>query len=76
FLMLSTGIILFNFLNSEFLSVKLYQKYKIQELEIRNNLKLGVPSLNEFHIEEEVSIFFNDQYDNSFIDVEALIYQD
>ena len=76
FLMLSTGIILFNFLNSEFLSVKLYQKYKIQELEIRNNLKLGVPSLNEFHIEEEVSIFFNDQYDHSFIDVEALIYQD
>ena len=29
-----------------------------------------------FHIEEEVSIFFNDQDNNKFIDVEALIYQD
>ena len=40
---------------------KEYQEYKIKELEIRNNLKLGVPSLNEFHIEKEVSIFFKNQ---------------
>ena len=37
--------------------VNLYHKYKVQELEIRNNLKLGVPSQNEFHIKGEVSIF-------------------
>ena len=57
-------------------SVNLYQKYKVQELEIRNNLKLGVPSLNEFHIEEEVSIFFEKQKNNKFYDVEAIIYKD
>jgi len=76
FSILSSGIIIFYFINSEYLSVNLYQKYKVQELEIRNNLKLGVPSQKEFHIEEEVSIFFNDQDKNKFIDVEALIYQD
>ena len=70
------GIIFFCLINSEFLSVKLYQKYKVKELEIRNNLKLGVPSKNEFHIEEEVSIFFSDQVNNKFIDVEAVIYED
>jgi lipopolysaccharide export LptBFGC system permease protein LptF len=75
FSILSSGIIIFCFINSEYLSVNLYQKYKIQELEIRNNLKLGVPSQKEFHIEEEVSIFFTDQDNNKFIDVEALIYQ-
>jgi len=37
--------------------MKSYQKYKIEELKIRNNLKLGVPSKNEFHIEDELSIF-------------------
>ena len=56
-LILTTSIILFYFINNEYLSVNLYHKYKIKELEIRNNLKLGVPSLNEFHIEKEVSIF-------------------
>ena len=76
FSILSSGIIIFCFINSEYLSVNLYQKYKVQELEIRNNLKLGVPSQKEFHIEEEVSIFFNDQDNNKFIDVEALIYKD
>ena len=76
FSILSSFIIIFCFINSEYLSVNLYQKYKVQELEIRNNLKLGVPSQKEFHIEEEVSIFFNDQDKNKFIDVEALIYQD
>ena len=40
------------------LSVNLYQKYKIKELEIRNNLKLGVPSVNEFHIERRGKYFF------------------
>ena len=76
FLIISSGIFIFYFINNEFLSVNLYHKYKIQELEIRNNLKLGVPSQNEFHIEEEVSIFFSKQSNNKFFDVEAIIYQD
>ena len=76
FSILSTGIIIFYFINNEYLSVNLYHKYKVQELEIRNNLKLGVPSNNEFHIEGEVSIFFNQQQNNKFFDVEAFIYED
>ena len=76
FSILSTGIIIFYFINNEYLSVNLYHKYKVQELEIRNNLKLGVPSNNEFHIEGEVSIFFNKQQNNKFFDVEAFIYED
>ena len=76
FTILSSVIIAFIFINNEYLSVKLYYKYKVQELEIRNNLKLGVPSINEFHIEDEVSIFFNKQFNNNFYDVEAIIYND
>ena len=76
FSILSTGIIIFYFINNEFLSVSLYHKYKVQELEIRNNLKLGVPSNNEFHIEGRVSIFFNEQQNNKFFDIEAFIYED
>ena len=76
FTILSSIIIVFIFINNEYLSVKLYYKYKVQELEIRNNLKLGVPSINEFHIEDEVSIFFTEQFNNNFYDVEAIIYND
>ena len=43
---------------------------------IRNNLKLGVPSINEFHIENDVSIFFGEKIDNEFYDVEAIIFKD
>ena len=64
------------FINNEYFSVKTYHKYKIEELEIRNNLKLGSPSKNEFHIENEVSIFFRSQSDGIFYDIEALIYKD
>ena len=73
---LSIVIIMIYFFNNEFFSVNLYHKYKLKELEIRNNLKLGVPSLNEFHIEEEVSIFFKKQKKNQFYDVEAIIFED
>ena len=76
FSILSFGIIFLYLVNNEFFSVKLYHKYKVQELEIRNNLKLGVPSQNEFHIEEEVSIFFNNQRNNKFFDIEAFIHED
>ena len=76
FVLLLTGISIFYFFNNEIFSVNLYQKYKIQELEIRNNLKLGLPSLKEFHIEDEVSIFFEKQNKNEFYDVKAIIYKD
>ena len=39
----------------------------IKELEIRNNLKLGLPTFNEFHIENEVSIFFQEQNNNIYV---------
>ena len=73
---LTSVIIVFYFINNELFSIKLYEKYKVKELEIRNNLKLGVPSLNEFHIENEVSIFFEKQSNNKFFEVEAIIYED
>ena len=76
FAIISLGIFIFYIFNNELFSVKLYHKYKVKELEIRNNLKLGVPSLNEFHIEDEVSIFFQKQRDNKFYNVEAIIYDD
>ncbi|MDC3150220.1 LptF/LptG family permease, partial [Alphaproteobacteria bacterium] len=40
-IILTLGIVVFYFINNEYLSVNLYQKYKVKELEIRNNLKLG-----------------------------------
>ena len=45
-------------INNEIISNKFYEKYKIKELDIRNNLKLGSPVQNEFHIDDIVSIFF------------------
>ena len=75
-LILLVGIVLLYFLNNEYFSIKTYHKYKIKELEIRNNLKLGVPSQNEFHIENELSIFFDKQEGDVFYDIEALIYQE
>ena len=75
-LILTLIIAIFYTLNNEYLSVNLYHKYKIKELDIRNNLKLGVPSLNEFHIQDEVSIFFDVQKNNKFFNVESIIYND
>ena len=76
FLTLTLGIYIIYFLNNEIFSVNLYNKYKVKELDIRNNLKLGVPSINEFHIENDVSIFFEKKIDNKFFDVEAIIFED
>lgn len=76
FLILCSGIFIFYLLNKELFSVNLYHKYKVQELEIRNNLKLGLPTANEFHIENDVSIFFEKHIDNNFYDVEAIIFND
>ena len=71
-------IIFFTFIiflvNNEIIANKFYEKYKIKELEIRNNLKLGSPVQNEFHIDDIVSIFFEKKDDNIFYDIEAIIY--
>ena len=61
-------------INNEIISKKFYEKYKIKELEIRNNLKLGSPVQNEFHIDDIVSIFFDQKEDNHFYGIEAIIY--
>ncbi len=61
-------------INNEIIANKFYEKYKINELEIRNNLKLGSPVQNEFHIDDIVSIFFKNKDDNTFYDIEAIIY--
>ena len=63
------GLFLINLLNNEYFAVKLYEKYKIKELDIRNNLKLGIPNQKEFIIEDELSIFFETKKDNIFYDV-------
>ena len=70
------AIFIFYFLNNEYFSTKLYHKYKVDELEIRNNLKLGTPSQNEFHIDNELSIFFESQENDIFYDIEAIIYKE
>ena len=61
-------------INNEIISKKFYEKYKIKELEIRNNLKLGSPVKNEFHIDDIVSIFFEKKKDNTFYSIEAIIF--
>jgi len=61
-------------INNEIISNKFYEKYKIKELEIRNNLKLGSPVQNELHIDDIVSIFFDKKEDNTFYNIEAIIY--
>tara|TARA_B100001063_G_scaffold213587_1_gene213232 strand:+ start:4072 stop:5100 length:1029 start_codon:yes stop_codon:yes gene_type:complete len=70
------GLFIVYFINNEFFSVKMYHKYKIEELNIRNNLKLGTPSQNEFHIDNEVSIFFEKKEDEIFHNIEAIIYDE
>ena len=63
-------------LNNEYFSTKMYHKYKVEELNIRNNLKLGTPSQNEFHIDNELSIFFESYEDDIFYNIEAVIYNE
>ena len=72
-LMIFITFILFT-INNEIISKKFYEKYKIKELEIRNNLKLGSPVQNEFHIDDIVSIFFEKKENDIFYNIEAIIY--
>ena len=60
--------------NNEIISKNSYAKYKLKELDIRNNLKLGMPTNNEFHIDEIMSIFFKKKEDDIFYDIQAIIY--
>ena len=68
-------IFLIFILNNEIISKNFYEKYKIKEIEIRNNLKLGAPVQKEFHIDDIVSIFFEKKVDNTFYDIDAIIYE-
>lgn len=68
--------IIFFYYNYEFLSPKTYQAYKLKELEIRNNFKLGMPNSTEFHIDKELSIFFKKKVNQKFYDVESVLYKD
>ena len=70
------SIFIFYSLNNEYFSTKMYHKYKVEELNIRNNLKLGTPSQNEFHIDNELSIFFESYKDDIFYNIEAVIYNE
>ncbi len=70
------SIFIFYFFNNEYFSTKMYHKYKVEELNIRNNLKLGTPSQNEFHIDNELSIFFESQENDIFYNIEAVIYKE
>ena len=63
-------------INNEIISKKFYEIYKVNELEIRNNLKLGSPSENEFHIDDKISIFFDKKVDEIFYVIDAIIYDE
>ena len=76
FLIIIAIIFLLNFLNKEFFSVSAYHKYKVEELELRNNLKLGNPNQNEFYIDGELNIFFKSNNNGVFFDVEALFLRE
>ena len=62
--------------NSEYSSVNFYQKYKIKEIDLRNNLKLGNLSQDSLHIDKQLSIFFENHNKNKLNKVEAVIYED
>ena len=69
-------LFLINLFNNEYIAVKTYEQYKLKELEIRNNLKLGFPNQKEFNIDGELSIFFDNAKDDIFYNVDAVVYKD
>lgn len=74
FTMISFIILIFFSYNSEIIGPKTYKHYKEKELSIRNTLKLGFKNENEFHIGEELSLFFDSTDENIFRNVRAIIY--
>ena len=73
---ISTLMLLIFFINNEIISKKFYEKYKLKELEIRNKLKLGSPSQNEFHIDKILSIYFQKKVNDIYYDVNAIFYDE
>jgi len=69
-------VAIFFFINGEIISPKSYSKYKVKEIEIRNNFNLGIPSNNQLDIKDELRLFFKNTDENFFYDVEAIIYND
>lgn len=76
FNLLNIFLLIFYICNNELISPYFYKLYKEKEIEIRNNLKLGVPSENEFHIGEDLSIFFDSNEGQNYYDVESILYED
>lgn len=74
YFIISSILILSIFFNKEIISPTFYSKYKINEIEIRNNLKLGIPDKNEFHINNQLSLFFMNKKNNNFQNIEAVLY--
>lgn len=69
-------VAIFFFINGEIISPKSYSKYKIKEIEIRNNFNLGIPSNNQLNIKDELRLFFKNSDENFFYNVEAILYND
>lgn len=74
FSLISILIMIFFICNKEVIGPKTYKHYKEKELEIRNTLKLGFKNENEFHIGNEISLFFEKSDKNNFKNVKAIIY--
>ena len=69
-------VAIFFFINGEIISPKSYSKYKVKEIEIRNNFNLGIPSNNQLNVKDEVRLFFKNTDENFFYNVEAILYND
>lgn len=69
-------LLIFYFFNNEIISPYLYKIYKEKEVEIRNNFILGVPSENELHVGEDLSIFFKSRDNNTYYGIDSVLYKD
>lgn len=74
-LFLKIFILIFYILNNEILSPNTYKMYKTKEIEIRNNLKIGIPKNNELHLDHKLSLFFQNRDNYLFFNVESILYE-
>lgn len=72
---ISGAILIMYIINSEFISPITYKLYKQNEVDLRNQIKLGIPKDSQFNIENELTIFFESNSKNLFLNIEALIYK-
>tara|TARA_B100000965_G_scaffold207634_1_gene173562 strand:- start:676 stop:1701 length:1026 start_codon:yes stop_codon:yes gene_type:complete len=64
-------------LNSEFISQKLYNKYKQKEVELRSNFNIQVDgSKKELRLNDQFIIFFDEFDENRFINPITIIYSE